>query len=114
MTRFSLNGAFTACPDPDYAPFPIPVRGGFLNHKPVRQGYESGVLKFPPMPSGAFNELRARYEANKNTQTSGAIPAVSGYAWRAVSAFWLEPLYTNYDGPIANGVTMIVAYVGNY
>lgn len=114
MGSFSLNGTFTALPDPDYQPYPIPVRGGFLNHKPVRQGFESGILKWGPLPSAAFNELRARYEANKNTQTSGAIPAISGYGFRAVSAFWLEPLYANYDGPIANGVTMIVAYVGNY
>lgn len=114
MGNFSLNGTFTACPDPDYAPYPIPVRGAFLNHKPVLQGYESGILKFPPLPSGAFNELRARYEANKNSQASGAIPKISGYGWRAVSAWFMEPLYTNYDGPIANGVTMPVMFIGNY
>lgn len=114
MGSFSLNGVFTACPDPDYAAFPIPVRGAFLNHKPVRQGYESGVLKFPPMPSAAFNELRARYEANVGVQTSGAIPKLSGYGWRAVTAYFMEPVYTNYDGPIANGVTMPVNFVGNY
>lgn len=114
MANFSLNGAFTACPDPDYAPYTVPVRGAFLNHKPVRQGFESGLLKFPPLPSAAFNELRARYEANLNTQTSGAIPKISGYGWRAVSAFFMEPVYASYDGPIANGVTMLVTFVGNY
>lgn len=114
MARFSLNGAFTALPDPNYSPYPIPVRGGFLNHKPVLQGFESGVLKWTLLPSAAFNELRARYEANKNVQTSGAIPAISGYGFRAVSAFFMEPLYSDYDGPIANNVSMIVAFVGNY
>lgn len=115
MPNLSINGTFTACPDPeDYQPEPIPVRGAFMNGKPVRQGYEDGLLKFPPMPSAGFNELRARYEANKNAQTSGALPAVSGYGWRAVSAWWHEPLPTGWDGPIAHGVTQRVSRVGNY
>ena len=112
---FSINGVFTALPEPeDYQPFPIPERGAFMNGKPIRQGYESGMLKFPPMPSAGFNELYARYAANKNAQTSGNLPAVSGYGFRAVSAYWHEPLYTGYEGPIAHGVTMIVSRIGNY
>lgn len=115
MGSFSLNGTFTAAPDPDYSPEPVPERGAFLNGKPVRQGYEDGVLRWPVgMPSAGLNELRSRWEANKNAQTSGALPSVSGYGWRAVSAWWHEPVPTGWDGPIAHGVTMRVSRVGNY
>jgi hypothetical protein len=114
MGSFSLNGAFTALPDPDFQPAPLIEVGVFLGGKPVRQGYPGGVLKFPPLPSAAWNELRARYEANKNAQTSGALPAVSGYNWVAVSAWWHEPTYTGWDGPIAMGVTQAVSRIGYY
>jgi hypothetical protein len=111
---FSLNGTFSACPDPDYQPFGIPERGAFIGGKPVRQGWESGILKFPPLGTAAHNELRARYEANKNAQTSGNLPAMSGYGWRAISAYWHEPIPTGWDGPFAMGVSMTVSHIGNY
>lgn len=115
MGSLSTNGAYTALPDPDYQPYPIPERGGFLNGKPVRQGYESGMLKWPGgIPSAGMNELRARYEANKNAQVSGALPRVSGYGWGAVSAYWHEPVPTGWDGPIAHGVTQVVSRIVRY
>ena len=114
MGSFSLNGAFTALNDPDYQTFGLIEVGAFLNGKPVRMGYESGILRFPPCTTGAFNELVARWNANKNSQVSGAIPAISGYGWRAVSAYWHEPQMQGFDGPIVNGVTMIVSKIGNY
>jgi hypothetical protein len=114
MGSWSLNGTFTACYDPDYQASPIPVRGAFIGGKPIRQGWESGMLKFPPLPSAGFNELRSRYEANKNAQTSGTLPSLSGYGWRAVSAYWGEPLPAGWDGGFAVGVTMGVSRVGNY
>ena len=114
MGNFSLNGAFTPTPDPDCQAYGIPVAGYFIGGKPVRQGFESAMLTFPPMQSAMLNELRARYEANKNAQTSGAIPKVSGYGWRAISAWWHEPNPQGWDGPIAQGVTMLVTRIGNY
>lgn len=114
MGSFSLNGVFTAAPDPDYQPFGTPEVGKFLNGKPIRQGWESGVLKFPPMPTAAANELRARWLANRNAQTSGNIPALSGYGFVAVSAWWHEPVPTGWDGPIAHGISMVVSKVGYY
>lgn len=115
MGNLSTNGVYTSLPDPDYQPYPIPERGAFLNGKPIRQGYESGLLKWPAgVPSAALNELRARYEANKNAQTSGALPKVSGYGWGAVSAYWHEPVPTGWDGPIAHGVTQVVSRIVRY
>lgn len=114
MGSFSLSGVFTALSDPDSQPYGIPERGAFIGGKPVRQGYESALLKFTPLTTGAYNELRARYEANKNAQTSGNVPAVSGYGWRACSAFWHEPMPAGWDGPIVLGVTMIVSHIGYY
>jgi len=115
MGSFSLNGVFTALDDPhDYTPFPIAERGRFVNGKPIRQGFESGRVSWPAgMNTAQYNELRARYEANKNAYTSGAVPKVSGYGWRAVSAWWSEPLYTGMDGPIVHGVTMVISRIAN-
>lgn len=87
MGSFSLNGTFTALPDPDFQTYGLMEVGGFLNGKPIRQGFESGILRFPPLTTAAHNELVARWEANKNSQVSGALPAISGYGWRAVSAY---------------------------
>jgi len=114
MGSFSLNGTFSATLDPDYESRGIPERGGFIGGKPARQGWESGILKFPPLASAAFNELYTRYETNKNAQTSGALPRLSGYGWRAVSAYWHEPLPTGWDGEFAHGVMMGVSRIGNY
>ena len=114
MGSWSLNGAFTSTPDPDCQPYPIPEVGAFIGGKPVRQGWPSAMLRFPPMPSASYNEIIARYEANKNAQTSGNVPATSGYGWRACSAYWHEPNIGGWDGPIVLGVTMIVSYIGYY
>lgn len=114
MGSWSLNGTFTATPDPDYQTFGTREFGAFLNGKPVRQGFESGVLRFPPMTTAGYNEIRARYEANKNAQTSGNIPAVSGYGYRACSAYWHEPLPQGWDGSIVLGVSMPVSFIGYY
>ena len=116
MGNFSFNGTFTGLDDPhDYTPYRIPERGQFLgNGKPIRQGYESGTFSWPAgMNTAQYNELRSRWEANKNTLTSGAVPAISGYGWRAVSAWWHEPIYTGMDGPIVHGVTMGVTRIAN-
>lgn len=114
MGSFSLNGTFTACLDPDFQSYGLPYRGGFIGGKPIYQGWESGVLKFPPLPSAAFNELYSRWAANSGSQTSGSLPKLSGYGWRGVSAWWLQPLPTGWDGPIAHGVAMEVQRIGNY
>lgn len=115
MGNLSINGAFTACPDPaDFQPFGKAYRGDFMGGKPIYQGYESGLLKFPPVISAGFNELYARWAANSGAQTSGAIPKLSGYGWRAVSAWWHEPIPTGWDGDLAMGVTMLVKRIGNY
>lgn len=113
MGSLSLNGAFTACPDPDYQSNGLPRRGGFIGGKPVYQGWESGTLTFPPLTSGAYNELYARWIANSGVYVSGALPKLSGYGWRAVSAWWLQPLPTGWDGEYAHGVTMIAERVTN-
>lgn len=114
MGSFSLSGAFTACLDPDYQSYGLPLRGGFIGGKPVYQGWESGTLKFPPLISAGFNELYARWAANIGAQVSGALPKLSGYGWRAVSAWWGQPLPTGWDGGLAHGVTMNVWRIGNY
>lgn len=112
MGSFSLSGVFTALPDPeDYQPDRIPEHGAFIGGKPVRQGFEAGSLRFPPLPSAAFNELRSRYETTKNTQASGTLPLISGYGWSRCSAYWHEPVPTGWDGPIAHGVTMAVSRI---
>ena len=111
MSNFELQGSFTATPDPDFQSYGTPVRGFFGNGKPVRQGWESGVLKFPPLASGAFNELSHSYHANKNAAQAGKIPRVSGYGWRTVTAYWHEPLPTGWDGEWAHGVQMLLTKI---
>lgn len=111
MGSFQFNGAFTATPDPDVESKPVPVRGMFVNGKPVRQGWEEAELKFPPLHTAEFNELRTRYEANKNAYTVGKLPALSGYNYVNVTAWWLEPIPTGWDGPFAHGVTMMATRI---
>jgi len=114
MGSFSLNGAFTSCPDPDYQSYGLPKRGNFVGGKPIYQGWESGTCKFPPLPSAAYNELYARWAANSGAQTSGALPKLSGYGWDSVSAWWLQPLPTGWEGPIAHGITMVAERIVRY
>lgn len=114
MGNFEFDGSFTALPDPDYQPFRLPLRGMFVGGKPARQGWESGELKFPPLASGAFNELRQTWEAKKNAYTVGKLPKISGYGWRTITAWWHDPVPTGWDGEFAHGVTMLVTkVVGN-
>lgn len=115
MGSFELSGAFTSCPDPDYQPYGTPEFGAFLDGKPVRQGWESGMLKYPPMTTAGMNELYTRYlvYATADSRVEGKIPKLSGYGWRSVSAWWHEPLPTGWDGPIAHGVTQIVSKITN-
>ena len=113
MGSFQLNGAFTNCPDPDYQSNGTPEVGRFNNGKPIRQGNEEGLLKFPPLTSGAFNELYSRYLANKDSYVAGQLPKLSGYNWRSVSAWWHEPTPTGWDGTFAHGVQMRVSKIVN-
>jgi hypothetical protein len=114
MGSFSLNGVFTACPDPDYEGVGPPEVGAFLGGKPIRQGWETGTLKFPVLQSAMYNELYSRWSANCSVHTSGALPKNSGYGWDAVSAWYHEPRPTGWDGPNAAGVTMGVTRVIRY
>lgn len=106
MGNFQFSGAFTAVQDSDFQPADIPERGAFIGGKPIRQGWQAGTLKFAPMSSGAFNELRARYEQQKDLYTQGQIPKISGFGYRSVSAWWHAPVPTGWDGGDAHGVTM--------
>lgn len=114
MGSFSLNGTFTNTPDPDCHPFGTPVRGAFVGGGIVRQGKESAVLNFPPMTSGMFHELYARWAGNKNGLVGGALPKLSGYGWNTVTAAWGEPLPTGWDGPFVHGVAMNVYQIVRY
>lgn len=114
MGSFSLNGTFTACPDPDYQSYPIGVRGAFVGGGIVRQGQESGMLKFPPLTSGMRNELVARWNANKQGLVGGALPNISGYGWGTVTAAWGEITFTGFDGEFAHGGSMLVYKVTRY
>lgn len=111
---FSISGAFTTVPNPDFQSYGLPEVGAFLNGKPVRQGYESAMLSFPPLRTGQWNELYSRWLGNNNAQISGALPKVSGYGWRAVSAYWHQPQFQSIDGPFYMSVTMIVSKIGDY
>jgi hypothetical protein len=115
MGSFSINGTFSACYDPDMESWDgTPVVGAFVGGRPIRQGWPSCTLRFPPLPSAGFNELVSRYEANKSSQTSGNVPAVSGYGFRACSAYFEEPHLGGFDGGFALGVTMRVSRIGWY
>jgi hypothetical protein len=115
MANFSIAGTFTALPDPDYQSMGIPVRGGFIGGGLVRQGWESGVLKFPPLSSAMRNELVSRWEANKAGLVGGTLPKLSGtVGWGAVTAAWGQPVWTGFDGEWAHGGSMIVYRITRY
>ena len=115
MASFSFNGTFTALPDPDYQSFGSPMRGAFVGGGLVRQGLESGMLKFPPLSSAMRNELYTRWIANKAGLVGGALPKLSGAAgWAAVTAAWDEPKWTGFDGEWAHGATMTVYKITRY
>lgn len=111
MGNFEFSGSFPNLPDPDYEPGAVPVVGFFIGGKPVRQGWESGQLKWGPLLSAAFAELRTRYEEQKNDYTVGKLVAISGYGYQNVTAWWHEPLPTGWDGNQAHGVTQTVTRV---
>ena|SRR5689334_18289470 len=114
MGQLSINGTFSTVPDPDWASYGVRVVGAFVGGVAVRQGYESGLLSFPPLSSAARNELYSRYMANRNSIVSGQIPQNSGYGWQFVSANFWEPLPTGYDGEWAHGVRMMVYRVQRF
>lgn len=112
MGSFSLAGTLSI-PDPDWQSYGTPVRGAFVGGGFVRQGKESGMLKFPPLTEAHMSALYARWQANKNGLVGGALPSNTG-TWDAVTAAWGEPQPTGWDGPLAMGVTMTVAQVVRY
>ena len=114
MASFQFNGAFSNIRDPNYESYGLPRPGGFIGMKPVYQGYESGLLKFPPLTSGMFNELYSTWTAQMETYTQGTLPKLSGYGWQTISAWWGEPLPTGWDGGFAHGVTMTIWKVQRY
>lgn len=114
MGNLSINGAMSICPDPDYQTFGTPVKGAFVGGGIVRQGNESGVLKFPPLNSAMRNELYTKWATNKNGLVGGAIPAISGYGWQTVTAAFGEPLPTGFDGEWAHGTQMVVYKIVRY
>lgn len=113
MGNFSLSGTFTNMHDPDYQPYPR-ENGGFIGGKPLRQGWESGELKYPPLPSAEYNELYSRWTALSTGKQSGTLPHLSGYTWQTVSAWYLQPLPTGWDGQVAHGVTQRVTHVERF
>ena len=112
MTNFSISGTFTNVPDPNFQYF-ARENNAFIGGKPIRQGYPSGQLTFPALNSAMFHELYARWSAHSTAQSSGALPRVSGYGWKPVSAWWHEPLPTGWDGGFAHGVQMRVTQIVN-
>jgi len=114
MGSFSISGVFTAAYDPDMEPHGLRFVGRYIGGKGIYQGKESGLLRWPiPMYSADYNELHARWATFSGEKTSGALPKISGYGWRAVSAWWGQPLLTGWDGPHAHGVTMPVWDIEN-
>lgn len=116
MGNFSISGVFTAAPDPDVR-WHMPkdgTDGRFSDGKPIRQKHVSATLTFPPLTSAEYNELYTRWTAHMSAQTSGALPKLSAYGWRPVSAWWDEPVPTGWDGGEVHGVTMLAFKVIQY
>lgn len=114
MGNLSINGTMSICPDPDFQSYGLPVRGGFIGGGIVRQGKESGVLKFPPLTSAMRNELYTKWAANKNGLVGGTLPQLSAYGWQTVTAAWGEPVPTGFDGEFAHGISMVVYQILRY
>lgn len=114
MGSLSINGAMSICPDPDYVSYGVPVKGAYIGGRLVRQGWESGTLRFPPLNSAMRNELYTKYAANQNALVSGALPQLSGYGWQSVSADFGEPIFGGFDGEWAMSGTMLAFHVIRY
>lgn len=115
MGSFSLNGTLSLVPDPNYIPYGIPERGAFVGGGVVRQGFESGVLMFPPLNSAMRNQLYSRWAANKDGLVGGALPGVSGYGWQTITAAWSELIIRGgWDGEWAMSATMTVKQIRRY
>lgn len=113
MGSFSFNGTFSQVPDPDWQSYGLPVRGAFVGGGIVRQGKESGLLKFPPLTEAAMSALYGRWLSNKNGLVGGKLPGNTG-TWDTVTAAWGEPQPTGWDGTLAHGVQMTVYQIRRY
>lgn len=114
MGNFSLNGTIANLPDPDWHSYGTQVVGAFVGGGIVRQGKESGVLKFPPLTEAAMSALYGKWNANKNGLVGGTLPSNLAAGWDVVTAAWGEPQPTGWDGIFAHGVDMVVYQVTRY
>jgi hypothetical protein len=115
MGNFQFSGTFSTCPDPmDTQPFAQPEIGAFLNGKPAYQGWESAIIKFPPLTPAEFLELNSRWVGANATYQGGVVPYLGNSGWQNISAWWHQPLYTGLDGYFHHGTTMLITKVVRY
>jgi len=115
MGNFQFSGTFSTLPDPmDYQPFPPPVNGFFLNGKPVRPGWESGVVKWPELTPAQFLELNSRWVGAAAALQGGKVPYLGNSGWQSITAWFHQPINTGFDGTFHLGTTMLITHITRY